>query len=99
MIWTHLGPEWLRETSVGLPNGPLEVLNHRLGEGKFLSLVQHVLRLQLVLHHELSQIAHYFGGGSHLDDVAQQLIGLESKSISNSSLMEDEESSPARRLF
>ena len=54
----------------------LQVLDHRAGEAQITSLLLDCLSIQLILNHELSQVADHLGCWCHLDDVSQQNIGL-----------------------
>ncbi len=63
-------------TSVGNAEIALHELDDRLGEAEFLGPQQHVLGRQLVLHHELGQVADRLARRRHLDDVAEQQVGV-----------------------
>jgi hypothetical protein len=68
----HLGAERLGEAAGRLTDEALEVLHHRRGEVELLGLLQQALLVQIVLHHELRQIAHHLRARRHLDDVPEQ---------------------------
>lgn len=53
----HLGSQHLGETTVGLADFTLEEADDRLREVEFFGTSQHILLGQVVLHHELSEIA------------------------------------------
>ena len=58
------------------PEFPAHHGNHGFGKSDLPGRIAHVFRGEIVGHHEDRQIAHYFRGGCHLDDVAEQKIHL-----------------------
>lgn len=62
----HLGSERLREAVGRNTEVALEVLHHGPGEGKRVPPLDHLLFRQVVLDHELGQVADDLGGRGHL---------------------------------
>ena len=65
----QFGPECKKSYSVALPSQlvtDLQELNDRAGEGEGGRLLLHVLRAELVLHHELGQVTHNLAAWGHL---------------------------------
>lgn len=64
----YLGSEGLRESSVRDADVSLQELDHGLGEGQLVGPFLHLRSAQVVLHHELGQVAHDLRGRRHLGD-------------------------------
>ena len=71
-----LGAEGLRKATWELPEVPLEVLDDGRGEGKVIGLVEEGVLVQLILNHELGQVANDLGAGCDLGGVAEEHVGL-----------------------
>lgn len=66
--WGYLGSEGLWESSVRDADVALQELHHGQGEGQLVGALLHLRPAQVVLHHELGQVAHDLGGRRHLGD-------------------------------
>jgi len=71
-----LGAEGLGEASWELPEVPLEVLDNRGREGEIVSLLEERVLVELVLDHELGEVADDLGAGCNLGRVTEEQIGL-----------------------
>lgn len=70
----YLRSEGLGESSVRYPDEALQELNHRLREGQLIGPLLYFCSAQVVLYHELGQVAHDLRGRSHLRDEDNRLI-------------------------
>ena len=55
----------------------LHEFDHTGGKREFFSAFAHILASEIVLNHELSEIADHFRGRRDFDHIAQQLIGFD----------------------
>ncbi len=69
-------PEWFRKAAHRLTNITLQELDDRAGEGQLGGPGNRVLFGQLILNHELSEVANHFRRWRHLDNISQDLIGI-----------------------
>mmetsp|Transcript_30499 Transcript_30499/g.64002 ORF Transcript_30499/g.64002 Transcript_30499/m.64002 type:complete len:290 (-) Transcript_30499:2176-3045(-) len=72
----HARSNGLREASGRLTDLTAEVLHNRIGQGERLGLLDDLLGGELSRDHELGQIAHNFGRGCDLWNVAKEEVGL-----------------------
>ena len=68
--------QFLGEAALGLADHSLEEVHHGVGVGQGSAVGEDVVHGQVVLQHEDGQVAHHLGGGGHLDQVAQDQVGL-----------------------
>lgn len=66
MASTDLCPQGFGESAMRLSQIALQVFNHRRGEVELVRSGQHVALVEFVLHHELGQVSHHFGGRRNL---------------------------------
>ena len=71
----HVAAERLGEAAVGLAELAGHEVDHRLGEGEGLGTLEDLLFVEVVLHHELGEIADDLRGRGDLDEVAEESVG------------------------
>lgn len=77
LVSDDLGSERLREATDGLTQETLEELDDRAGEVESLGLVDDVLSGEFVGDEELGKVTDDLGGGSNLDDVSTEEVGVD----------------------
>ena len=77
LITDDLAPERFREATDWLAEVALEELDNGRGEVELLRALEHVVLGQVVVRHELREVADDLGRGRDLDDVAAELVRLD----------------------